>query len=278
MADDGTITGWVLEAPRLLAGQSVLTLALPPGLSNARVAGRYFLARCDATFAARRAEHWETYLRRPLFAVSCGPLHPDAAGEYGNHECWQVATPLTGDPGYNWLRGLVPGAAVNLIGPLGNGFYLAPTTRNLLVVADATRLAPLVALFDAVLDRGGHVTLALRAGAVDAELQAQLPVAVEVQTLPPGAAWLTGLAEPLRWADQLCLALPAATYPALADAIRGQRLRLESGFAFALVDADLACGYGACLACVTPLGNGSLTRACVHGPVIDLLELVSGNS
>jgi dihydroorotate dehydrogenase electron transfer subunit len=39
------------------------------------------------------------------------------------------------------------------------------------------------------------------------------------------------------------------------------------------VDADLACGYGACLACVVPLANGSLTRACVHGPVFDLLEL-----
>lgn len=272
MADDGTITGWVLEAPRLLAGQSVLTLALPAGLPNARVAGRYFLARCGATSAAERAEQWETYLRRPLFAVSRGPLHPDAAREFGAHECWQMAAPLTGDPGYGWLRGLAPGAAVNLIGPLGNGFYLAPTTRNLLVVADAARLAPLLALFDAMLDRGGHVTLALAGGAVDA---AQLPVAVEVQPLPADESWLAALAAPLRWADQLCLALPAATYPALADAIRGQRLRLESGFALALVEADLACGYGACLACVVPLGNGGLTRACVHGPVIDLLELVS---
>ena len=95
MVDDGTITGWVLEAPRLLAGQSVLTLALPAGLPNARVAGRYFLARCGATSAAERAEQWETYLRRPLFAVSRGPLHPDAAREFGAHECWQMAAPLT---------------------------------------------------------------------------------------------------------------------------------------------------------------------------------------
>ena len=51
------------------------------------------------------------------------------------------------------------------------------------------------------------------------------------------------------------------------------RLRLESGFALALVESDLACGYGACLACVVPLAGGSLTRACVHGPVFDLLEL-----
>lgn len=276
MTDDGTITGWVTEAPRAFAGRTVLTLALPAGLPHARVSGRYFLARCGAQTASERAEQWEIYLRRPLFAVQRTPLLDPPTGERADqHDRWLVAVPPGDDPGFGWLRGLAPGAALNLIGPLGNGFFLAPATRNLLVVADAARLAPLTALLDAMLDRGGHVTLALRQGAVDATLQTQLPVAVEVQTLPPGDAWLTALAGPLRWADQLCLALPASTYVPLADAIRGQRLRLESGFAFALVDADLACGYGACLACVVPLGNGGLTRACVHGPVIDLLELVA---
>ena len=276
MSDDGTITGWVTEAPRALAGQTVLTLALPAGLAHARISGRYFLARCGAQTESERAEHWEIYLRRPLFAVQRTPLLDPPTGERAEqHDRWLVAVPPSADPGFGWLRTLAPGAALNLIGPLGNGFYLAPATRNLLVIADAARLAPLTALLDAMLDRGGHVTLALRQGAVDATLQTQLPVAVEVQTLPSGDAWLTALAAPLRWADQLCLALPASTYIALADAIRGQRLRLESGFAFALVDADLACGYGACLACVVPLGNGGLTRACVHGPVIDLLELVA---
>ncbi len=276
MSDDGTITGWVTEAPRAFAGQTVLTLALPAGLPHARVSGRYFLARCGAHSAAARDDQWEIYLRRPLFGVARTPLRDPPIGERSaQHDRWLVAVPPGDDPGFAWLRAMTPGAPVNLVGPLGNGFLLAPTTRNLLVVADVERLAPLTALFDAALDRGGHVTLALRQGAVDATLQAQLPVAAEVQTLPGGDGWLAALAEPLRWADQLCLALPASTYGALAEAIRRQRLRLESGFAFALVDADLACGYGACLACVTPLGNGGLTRACVHGPVIDLLELVA---
>jgi hypothetical protein len=201
------------------------------------VSGCYFLARCGAQSADERAARWEIFLRRPLFAVSHMLRHDtDSNARDEQHERWRLALPSSDDPGFAWLRGLLPGAPVNLIGPLGNGFYLAPTTRNLLVVADVVRLAPLTALFDAVLDRGGHVTLALREGAVDAELQTQLPVAVEVQTLPPGAEWLTGLAAPLRWADQLCLALPAAAYAPLAEAIRRQRLRLESGFAFALVE------------------------------------------
>lgn len=276
MTDDGTITGWVVEAPRVFAGQTLLTLALPAGLAHTRVSGRYFLARCGAQSAADRAAEWQTYLRRPLFCVAHEPLIDRVAAERAEgHDGWQVAVPFGDDPGYAWLGALSPGATVNLIGPLGNGFFLAPTTRNLLVATDIDRLAPLLALLHAALDRGGHVTLALRQGAVDGALQAQLPMAVEVQTLPPGEGWLAALTDPLRWADQLCLALPATTYAPLAAAIRHQRLRLESGFAFALVDADLACGYGACLACVVPLGNGGLTRACVHGPVIDLLELVA---
>jgi dihydroorotate dehydrogenase electron transfer subunit len=276
VADDGTITGWVIEAPRAFAGQTVLTLALPADTPHARISGRYFLARCGAQTAAERAEQWEIYLRRPLFGVWREPLRDPPTGDRAErHDRWLVAVPPGDDPGFAWLRRLAPGAPLNLLGPLGNGFFLAPGTRNLLVVADVDRLAPLTALFDAALDRGGHVTLAVRQGAVDATLQTQLPVAVEVQTLPTGDGWLAALAAPLRWADQLCLALPASTYVALAEAIRRQRLRLESGFGFALVDADLACGYGACLACVTPLGNGGLTRACVHGPVIDLLELVA---
>lgn len=275
--DDGTITGWVIAAPRLFGGQTVLTLALPAGLANARLSGRYFLARCGAQSADERAGRWDIYLRSPLFAVWREPMFERPGNEVsGDFERWQLAvTGQDDDPSAAWLRSLAPGAALNLIGPLGNGFFLAQTTRSLLVIADGARVAPLAALIHAALDRGAQVTLALRAAAIDSALRAQLPVAVEVQALPDGAAWCEALAAPLRWADQVCVALPAATYAPLAEQIRRERLRLESGFAFALVDADLACGYGACLACVVPLGNGSLTRACVHGPVIDLLELVA---
>jgi hypothetical protein len=53
-------------------------------------------------------------------------------------------------------------------------------------------------------------------------------------------------------------------------------MRIEKGLVQCLVDARLACGYGACLACLTPLANGRWTRACVHGPVFDLASLSSG--
>ena len=53
----------------------------------------------------------------------------------------------------------------------------------------------------------------------------------------------------------------------------GTRLRVEPDFAYLLVQADLLCGSGACLACVVPTAGGGLTRTCVHGPVFDLTRL-----
>ena len=81
------------------------------------------------------------------------------------------------------------------------------------------------------------------------------------------------LADTLAWADLLCVASPTLQPELLAQSIRTARFRLEEGFAQILVDADLVCGVGACLACVVPTAGGGLTRACVHGPVIDLVKL-----
>jgi dihydroorotate dehydrogenase electron transfer subunit len=128
-----------------------------------------------------------------------------------------------------------------------------------------------------MLDRGGKVSVLLWAsGPIDERLRAALPLAVEFHQAGMRAEWDALLAAALPWADQVAGWLPMPALPALADQIRARRLRLEPGFALMLVDADLACGYGACLACVVPLASGSLTRACVHGPVFDLAELVTG--
>jgi len=66
---------------------------------------------------------------------------------------------------------------------------------------------------------------------------------------------------------------PIAGLARVAGLVRERRFRLEEGFAQALVEADLVCGVGACLSCVVPLSSGGLTRACTHGPVLDLVRL-----
>jgi dihydroorotate dehydrogenase electron transfer subunit len=99
-----------------------------------------------------------------------------------------------------------------------------------------------------------------------------IPIAVEVRVIAADS-WLTQLAEPVRWADQLCAALPNHQYVELAHHIRTLRFQLDTTFAHVLVTSDLLCGVGACLACVVSTHDGSYTRACIHGPVFPLATI-----
>lgn len=269
---DGTIAAIVETPVRAANGVLTLRLLLPARVDAERVAGRFLLARCGAQSTEERATQWSIYLRRPLFAAARPqPLNGEP------YALWRLAAPLHDDPGLAWLAAREIGETINLVGPYGSGFPLLPLTRRLLLVADAPHLGIVLPLVDEALDRGGQVSLLLLDGghapaAVDS-LRGDLPLAVEFHRLAT-EGWEQEIEGALRWSDQVCTAIASAHLSAVADAIRRTRVRFDAGFAFSFVDADLACGYGACLACVIPLANGNLTRACVHGPVFDLLELM----
>jgi dihydroorotate dehydrogenase electron transfer subunit len=269
--DDGTLSALVAAPARVENGALTLSLLLPARVDAGRVAGRFLLTRCGAQSPEERASHWSIYLRRPLFAASRPQPLP---GE--PNSLWRVVAPWQDDPGLAWLAARQEGETVNLAGPYGSGFPLLPLTRRLLLIADAPHLGMVLPLLDEALDRGGQVSLLLLDGGsapanVDA-LRRELPLAVEFHRLTAEGRQQE-IDAGLRWSDQVCTAVALAHLPSVADAIRRIRVRFDAGFAFSFVDADLACGYGACLACVVPLANGNLTRACLHGPVFDLLEL-----
>jgi NAD(P)H-flavin reductase len=267
---DGTITALIHSAPRTAHGAMWLTLVLPRRVATERAAGRFLLARCGAQSTTERDEQWSVYLRRPLFAAAL----PQLLAEEQN-ALWRVTAPMSSDPGLAWLADRHAGESINLTGPFGNGFPLLPLTRRLLLIADPARLGLVLPLVDEALDRGGQVSLLLLDDGpepMDVDtLRAGLPFVVEVHRLTR-ASWLQELDANLRWSDQVCSSIPTEHLPALAEAIRRTRIRFDAGIAFSFIDSDLACGYGACLACVVPMANGNLTRTCVHGPVFDLLE------
>ncbi|HAJ38078.1 MAG TPA: hypothetical protein DCL15_20595 [Chloroflexi bacterium] len=254
---------------QLVAGGVLLSVVLPPGVVRARLAGRYFLAHCGDASLWGRAHDWSFYLRRPLFVAAWRPATTDLHGER-----WLLTTPDVNDPGVGWLTMRPPATPINLIGPLGNGFELPARTRQLAIVSTPGRVAALLPLLHTMLDSGGRVVVLLQGdGAIDPALRDLLPFAAEVQQAAPGADWQAQLQAVVSWADVVAAALPGAALPSLIEAVRTVRLHVERGFAQALVDVRLACGYGACHACLTPLGNGRWTRACVHGPVFDLADL-----
>lgn len=278
---DTTLQG-IVHGPLHHAGEyTLLSVRLPTGLLGdgegraTALAGRYFLARCGAQSEWERAERWDIYWRRSLLAVD------RRAGRDASESVWQLALPTVAgqsdaDSGFVWLSHLEDGAPINLVGPLGNGLTLAATTRNLLVLADGPRVALALPAIHAGLDTGGRVTvlLAQSPDADSADLPLDLlPLAVEVRVVVGDEEWAEGLADLLRWADQLYGVVAPTRYTTLARLIRQERFQLEEGFAQIWVDAPLVCGSGACLSCVVPTGQGGLTRACVHGPVFDLGKL-----
>jgi dihydroorotate dehydrogenase electron transfer subunit len=276
--EDGTLTAVVIQSAVSFGAARLLTLALPSGLNSAPASGRYLLARCGAQTPLERAEQWSFPLRTPLFFVGAGPAfleQTEGAEAAAIAEPWTVALPPDPDPAGQWLGELPAGATLNLLGPLGQGFVLQPQTRNLLLIGDLARLPLLFCLLEQMLDRNGRVTLLLRLAEPLAEsIREHLPIPVELRLAQDETSWQHHLGETIGWADQVAVALPNPAYAPLAEAIRQRRLRLEQGFAQALIQVELPCGVGACLACTIPLPNGSRTRACVHGPVFDLTTLL----
>jgi dihydroorotate dehydrogenase electron transfer subunit len=272
-AAEGSIDSIVTGQARNFGEAHLLPVAVPAALSGELCAGRYLLARCGAQSPTERLNQWQIYLRRALFVSQTpSPAAGDAPGE-----CW-LAIPPGEDAGHVWLRQLPAHAALHLLGPLGNGFPRPERALNVLLLGEAWRCAQLSPLLDPVLDQGGKVVMVVLGAPPGAEFAASLPLAVELRHAPDEASWHAHLAETLRWADRICASLPWPRLPSLAAAIRQHRTRFESNFAYVLVEADLACGVGACLACVVPLARGGLTRACIHGPVMDLAALYSART
>lgn len=193
-------------------------------------------------------------------------------------------------PGHPATR-LLPGAEVDMLGPLGRGFHIDDVTVRLLLIAEAEHLPALLPLLDAA----PSVTLVVEA-ATRAQIPAphRFPPAVELYLVTrdgstgylgplesddPAPADLQRAAPKLRellaWAECICLALDASRYPALAAMLREARLQPRRGLAQALIRAPMPCGVGVCEVCRVATRRGE-KHACVDGPVFDLLDLAGG--
>lgn len=265
---DGTISAVLRDLQPLSPAGTLIRLWLPISYNSGGGFGRYFLARCvEDTVAARRTE-WSIYARRPLYCAAMPTSMPDQAGSI-----WELIIPDSNDPGYQWLTTRRLGSSINIQGPFGRTFELASHSRTLLVITDIQHLPLTMPVVLSMLDRNGRVTILIRGqnnGA--AALLPLIPIPVELRFVPQDS-WVSQLADSVRWADQLCAALPNQEYAPLAHQIRTLRFQLESTFATVFVHSDIVCGVGACLACVVATHDGSYTRACLHGPVFPLATL-----
>jgi NAD(P)H-flavin reductase len=157
-------------------------------------------------------------------------------------------------PGTNRLMELDREDEVWITGPLGEGWR--PTERRPVLIGGGVGIAPLIALAD-TLDSPEALF-----GFRDAEH------ARAAELLPGARVAVGGLVTELLPDDLSDVELFACGPPAMLEAIRSlgvpAQLALESG---------MACGFGACFGCVTPLAGGGYARVCVDGPVFAAADL-----
>ncbi len=225
--------------------------------------GQFFLVRCTPN-----ADTWDPYLRRALFPAVIASDH--------------LALWLTDDRdrGIAWLTAQPRGTPLDLLGPGGHGFTLPPSPGNVLILAQDDGLGVVWPMLTQALAAGNQVTLALGTQRGDLAVSPTvIPIAAEYRlATADGSAGIHGDALALLddlegWPDRIYAAIPPADWPRLRAWIERWRPRIEAGFAQVFVPTPILCGTGACLACVVTRANGRFTRACVHGPIMDLTAL-----
>ena len=245
-----------------MGDSTLISFAAPEGLVASARAGQFVEILC------RTDESFDPLLRRPysIYATNA------AKGEltilvrpYGR--------------GSRWLCNQPPGASLDVLGPLGNAFEIAPKSRNLLMVAGGVGAAPVAMLATAAVRRGLSVTYLMGAMTADGLLSSQqLPGQVEyVVATDDGSqghrGFVTDLVpDYLRWADQVFACGPEAMFRSLRSVVLANRFGKHPPVQVS-VERAMACGVGACLGCVVETRSG-MKASCVEGPVFDMDQVV----
>ncbi len=250
----------VLDNRALSADLHWLTVAAP-ALAAAQ-AGQFVMAHCTAVGSA------DPLLRRRFWIVDADRTH--------------TATLLvdTTERGGAWLAAQLPGATLDLLGPLGRPIQPTAGQRALLLIAEDLATGALLALA-AQASRGGSAVVLL-IGAAEARRIPPYVLAPDVEYLATSGDVLalldsagpgSRLDTPLLWADQVVAAGSAALAARLAQRIRRDRFNWKPGFALFVLDQPLACGVGLCGGCWHNTRKGD-RLLCVAGPALDLRDAV----
>jgi hypothetical protein len=225
------------------------------------------------TFPGRVVELQSDHQGRPTVWVACPSAAIPAPGQYLKASAPEAADEVlptllfaaeTTSQGFRavppvpveWL----PGTALSLWGPLGNGFRLEWNIRRLALVAigDISRLACLIPL---ALERGMDITLF-----ADVPVP-RLPDSIEVSPL-------SALPEALTWADFFALDIPLEKLSSLRSILGLKPDQLLPSPAQALVATAMPCaGLADCGACAVLTRRG-WKLACQDGPVFAVRDLI----
>ncbi len=264
----------VVENGRIY-GDTCLTWFRSPELGRGAYPGQFLMLRCSDD-AAYGAEARPGYADDPLLPRPMS-YHRVRQGAHGPE--WAILYDVVGR-GTAWLAARTPGDRVYGWGPLGRGYQVGRTSRNLLLVAGGIGVAPLVWLADDAVARGLNVTMIVGARSAEHVFpSARLPKEVEVVvTTDDGSAGRAGFvtepfAELLEWCDQAFACGPNAMFAAMAPVARRARARRSVQV---LLEERMACGTGLCYGCAVEVrvrGGRAMKLVCKDGPRFDVRDV-----
>jgi dihydroorotate dehydrogenase electron transfer subunit len=223
-----------------------------PQLAQAVQPGQFCMVRCCHPQAL------DPLLRRPFFIHSV---------ERSQGLCTLLVT--VRGRGSAWLAQQQAGMQLDLFGPLGRGWQLHATVRNLLLIGEEAQMAALPMLAEAALRQEMAVTLlSLSSSAEEAYPPALLPEEVEYHIVTGDL--LAEAREYLTWADAVCCSVSRETLTALYW--RYERMR-KHHFAQGVLLQPLVCGSGVCLTCSVETRTGQ-QLICRDGPVFAARKII----
>ena len=241
-----------------MPGVYLIWLNSPPIATQAQP-GQFVMVRCG--------EGLEYQLRRPL------SLH-QLATQSTLPARFALLFAVVGK-GTRWLSQRQAGDNLDLLGPLGRGYSIHPTSHNLLLVAGGIGITPLVCLTQQALSQGCSLKLLLGAPtATQLYPQRLLPSGVELITATEdGSAGKRGLITDLLpdfigWADQVFACGPISMYQTMAaqNLVKTKPVQIS-------LEVRMGCGLGVCYGCTIKTKSG-LKQVCKDGPIFDLKDIL----
>ncbi len=261
-----------------------------PNIACSVLPGQFITVRCG-----------DFTLRRPFSVHQASPLMGEDSGEGEIALLFKV----TGK-GTLWLSERQTGEGIDILGPLGEGFSIAPTksgqSKHLLLVAGGIGIAPLVLLMQYASSQH-QITLIHGASTANQLYPSALPkigpssagkkrsklspLPTGVQFIPvteDGSMGKKGMATDilpdfLDWADQVYACGPLEMYEAMAEmslpalSIAEGRSNLKLRKCQVSLEVRMGCGFGACYGCTINTNQG-LKQVCRDGPVFELDDII----
>lgn len=223
--------------------------------------GRFVMIRCSHSA--------DPFLRRPM---SIADFEPDGT-RFG------LVIRMVGR-GTHLLSTLVPWDHVDVLGPFGSSFEIPDGAKSIWIVAGGTGVAPFLGLVENTPADDVDYTVFIGAGTAGDLLyhdRFHERGAEVVKATEDGSEGFKGLVtEPLKLKldegarpDAIFTCGPTAMMRAVAGISRNAGVRC-----FVSLENRMACGFGACLGCVTKVAdNNHYVTVCRRGPVFDANEV-----